>query len=58
MYGSQTSCDVTQRCRLKIQQGNNRNSVAGNSEANAQEYSSEARDNYVQNLSSAVNTMQ
>ena len=51
--GSQTS-DVTQRCKLKIQQRDNGNSVAGKSEANAHDYSSEARGNYEQNLSSAV----
>ena len=51
--GSQTS-DVTQRCKLKIQQRDNGNCVAGKNEANAQDYSSEARGNYEQNLSSAV----
>ena len=52
--GSQTSCDLTQRCKLKIQQRYNGNYVAGKSEANAQDYSSEARDNYEQSLSSGV----
>ena len=51
--GSQTS-DVTQRCKLKIQQRDNGNSVARKSEANVQDYSSEARGNYEQNLPSAV----
>ena len=52
--GSQSSCDLTQRCKLKIQQRYNGNSVAGKSEANTQDYSSEARDNYEQSLSSGV----
>ena len=51
--GSQTS-DITQRCKLKIQQRDNGNSVAEKSETNVQDYSSEARGNYEQNLSSAV----
>ena len=46
---SQTSCDVTQRCKLKMQQGDN-----GNSEANAQDYLSETHYNYQQNSSLAV----
>ena len=33
--GSQTSFDITKRCKLKIQQGDKENSVAGNSEAKA-----------------------
>ena len=52
--GSQTSCYLTQRCKLKIQQRNNGNFVAGKSEANAQDYSSEARDNYEHSSSSGV----
>ena len=51
--GSQTS-DVTRRCKLKIQQRDNGNYVARKSEANAQDYLSEARGNHEQNLSSAV----
>ena len=51
---SQTSCYLTQRRKLKIQQRNNGNSVAGKSEANAQDYSSEARDNYEHSSSSGV----
>ena len=39
---------------MKIQQRNNGNSVAGKSEANAQDYSSEARDNYEHSLCSGV----
>ena len=38
---------------MKIQQRDNRNSVAGKSETNAHDYSFEAQDNYEQNLSSA-----
>ena len=53
-YVSQASCDVTQRCKLKIQQRDNANSVVVKSETNAQDYLSEARDNYEQSLSSAV----
>ena len=33
--GSQTSFDITKRCKLKIQQGDKENSVAGKSEAKA-----------------------
>ena len=50
--GSQTSCDLTQRCKLKLQQRYNGNSVAGKSEASTHEYLSEARNNYEQSLSS------
>ena len=39
---------------MKIQQRDNGNSIAGKSEANAHDYSSEARGNYEQNLSAAV----
>ena len=46
---SQNSCDVTQRCKLKMQQGGN-----GNSEPNAQDYLSETHYNYQQNSSLAV----
>ena len=49
----QTS-DVTQRCKLKIQERDNGNSVAGKSEVNAQDCLSEACGNYQQNLPSAV----
>ena len=51
---SQTICGVTQRYKLKIQQRDNGNSPAGKSEANVQDHSSEARDNYEQSFSSAV----
>ena len=39
---------------MKIQQRDNRNSVAGKSETNAHDYLIEAQDNYEQNSSSAV----
>ena len=48
--GSQTSCNVTQWCKLKIQQRDNGNSVARNSVGNAQDCLPEAHDNYEQNL--------
>ena len=51
---SQTICGVTQRYKLKIQQRDNGNSPAGKSEANVQDHSSEARDNYEQSFSLAV----
>ena len=50
--GSQTSCEVTQRYKLKIQQGDNGNSVAGKGDANPQDYLSVARGNYEQKLCS------
>ena len=40
---------------MKIRHRGNENSVAGNSEENAQDYSSEARDNYEQNSSAVAN---
>ena len=48
--GSQTSCNVTQWCKLKIQQRDDGNSVARNNVGNAQDCLLEAHDNHEQNL--------